>query len=197
MAPSIADLSSTIAHHTSLLNTYFAENNLPAPTFAGTAPVDLNLPPELEQSRNIVLAATQDLHDLLLGPRELLFAHTHNLLLPLQLIHDYKLASLVPLDASISYAELAEKADLDVDRLTRILRLGIARRVFVEEEPGRVAHSSASRLIAEDERMEAWVGAGVHDMAPAAGRVVEALGKWGRGVGVGETVSIHKHLLLT
>ncbi|KAH7409862.1 putative O-methyltransferase [Phaeosphaeria sp. MPI-PUGE-AT-0046c] len=187
MAPSIAELSQTIAHHTKLLDAHFAEHGLPAPTFAASAPVDLDLPLALEHSRNVVLAATQDLHDLLLGPRELLFAHTHNLLLPLHFIHKYKIASHVPLDAAVSYADLAEKADLDEDRLTRILRLGIARRVFVEPEAGRIAHSSASRLMKEDERMEAWVGAGVEDMAPAAGRVVEALGKWGRGTGVGET----------
>jgi hypothetical protein len=43
--------------------------------------------------------------------------------------------------------------------------------------------------MAEDERMEAWVGAGILEMAPAAGRVVEALGKWGKGVEIGQTVS--------
>lgn len=53
---------------------------------------------------------------------------------------------------------------------------------------GKIAHSSASRLMAEDERMEAWVGAGIHEMEPAAGRVVDGLKKWRKGMDVWETV---------
>lgn len=136
MVQSISDLSQAIAHHTNLLNKYFADHNLPAPTFAANAPVDYNIPPELEQSRNVVIAATQELHDVLLGPRELLFAHTHNLLLPLHFIHEYKIAKLVPVEGSVGYEELAEKVGLDADRVRRILRLGIARRVFMELEEG-------------------------------------------------------------
>lgn len=71
--------------------------------------------------------------------------------------------------------------------------MGGGRGVRLTVIVGRIAHSSASRLMAEDERMEAWVGAGIQEMAPAAGRVVEAFGKWGKGVGVGETVS---HIIL-
>lgn len=134
---SIADLSQAIAHHTSLLTKYFSDNNLPSPSFAANAPVNLNLPPDLEQSRNIVIAATQDLHDILLGPRELLFAHTHNLLLPLHFIQEYGIAKLVPVDGAVGYEEVAEKMGLDEDRVKRILRLGIARRVFMEPEEGK------------------------------------------------------------
>jgi hypothetical protein len=72
----IASLSATISHHTQLLDTFLASNNLPHPSFDSDGPSDLQLAPHLEQSRAAILQATQELNDLLQGPRDLLFNHT-------------------------------------------------------------------------------------------------------------------------
>jgi hypothetical protein len=71
----VAELAATIAHHTQRIDSFLAENSLPYPTFDENGPADLQLPLELEQSRTNVLQASQELNDLLQGPRNLLFNH--------------------------------------------------------------------------------------------------------------------------
>jgi hypothetical protein len=71
----IAKLAAVVASHTKQIDDYLAEKALPEPSFDANGPVDLQLPPQLEQARAIVLQATQELNDLLQGPRELLFNH--------------------------------------------------------------------------------------------------------------------------
>ena len=71
----IATLAAAIAENTQRIDKYLEDNDLPHPGFDADAPADLGLPPELEQARVAVLQATQELNDLLQGPRELLFNH--------------------------------------------------------------------------------------------------------------------------
>ena len=71
----IAELATAVAYHTQQVDSYLAEQGLPCPSFESDGPVDLALPPNIEESRNIVLEASQELNDLLQGPRDLLFNH--------------------------------------------------------------------------------------------------------------------------
>ncbi|OKL62776.1 hypothetical protein UA08_01854 [Talaromyces atroroseus] len=174
----IAELASAVAQHTQRIDAYLAEKGLPYPSFEADGPADLGLPPDLELSRTLVLQASQELNDLLQGPRDLLFNHHHNSLVYLKAISRFDLANKVPLDGEIPFADLAASAGIDSAALTTILRFAIAQRIFREPRPGVIAHSSASRQIAEDTRVASWVGANVDDMWPAAERVVDALQKW-------------------
>jgi hypothetical protein len=85
---------------------------------------------------------------------------------------------------------------VDQSALTRILRLGIAHRIFCEPRPGVVAHSAASRQIAQDGRVESWIGSNVDDMGPAAARVVDALVKWPEAGEPNQTVSSFQRVWL-
>lgn len=71
----IAELANTVAQHTQRVDNYLAEEGLSYPSFEADGPLDLGLPPEIEESREIVLQASQELNDLLQGPRDLLFNH--------------------------------------------------------------------------------------------------------------------------
>ncbi|KAI0835695.1 putative O-methyltransferase [Hypoxylon sp. FL0890] len=174
----IAELAATIATHTSRVDTYLAEKGLPHPSFEADGPVDLGLPPDVEQSRNIVLEASQELNDLLQGPRNILFNHQHNQLLCLKFIAQFGIAKKIPLDGEITYEELAASIGIDSAAVCRILRFGIACRVFREPRLGVVAHSAATRQIAEDPAMADWVSSNVNDMWPSAEKVIDALAKW-------------------
>lgn len=77
----IAELSEAIATHSRLVDEYLSNNNLPQPSFDADGPSNFDLPPEIEGSRAQVLAATQELNDLLQGPRNLLFNHEVRVLL--------------------------------------------------------------------------------------------------------------------
>ncbi|KAI0516714.1 putative O-methyltransferase [Xylaria bambusicola] len=174
----IAQLASNVAAYTQQIDDYLNQKTLPHPSFDADGPVDLGLPPDIEQLRGAVLEATQELNDLLQGPRDLLFNHHHNQLLYLKLISRFDIAKKVPLEGEITYADLATSAGVDEAALCRILRLGIAHRVFREPRPGMIAHSAASRQIADDQAMADWVGACVNDMWPSAEKTVDALAKW-------------------
>ncbi|XXH04097.1 hypothetical protein Hte_010508 [Hypoxylon texense] len=174
----IAELATTVATHTNRLDSYLSKNGLPHPSFKADGPDDLKLPPDIEQSRSIVIEASQELNDLLQGPRNLLFNHEHNRLLYLKFISHFDLSHKVPVDGEITYEDLAASVGVDCAALRCILRFGIAFRVFAEPRPGVIAHSAASKQIAVDPNIADWVGANVDDMWPAAEKVVDALAKW-------------------
>ncbi|KAJ3578752.1 hypothetical protein NPX13_g1815 [Xylaria arbuscula] len=176
----IAQLASTVAAYTQQIDDYLTTHSIPHPSFDANGPVNLRLPPDLEQLLTALLDATQELNDLLQGPRDLLFNHHHNRLLYLKLISHFEIAKKVPIDGEISFGDLAANVGVNEAALTRILRLGIAHRVFREPRPGIIAHSAASRQIAEDRAMADWVSACVNDMWPSAERTVDALVKWPR-----------------
>ena len=71
----IAELAAAVAQHTQKIDNFLTANRLPYPSFDTHGPADLGLPPEIEQSRIAALQASQELNDLLQGPRDLLFNH--------------------------------------------------------------------------------------------------------------------------
>lgn len=77
----IAELAAVVASHTKQIDDYLTQNGLPQPSFDANGPAELQLPPNLEQARAVVIQASQELNDLLKGPRELLFDHHVCLLL--------------------------------------------------------------------------------------------------------------------
>lgn len=107
----------------------------------------------------------------------------------MKLISRFDLAAKVPVNGEITFIDLAASIGVDCTALTSVLRLGIAHRVFQEPRPGVIAHSAASRLIADDPRVASWVGANVDDMWPAAEKVIDALTRWPRATEPNQTVS--------
>ncbi|KAI1138547.1 putative O-methyltransferase [Hypoxylon sp. FL0543] len=174
----IAELAATIATHTDRVDTYLSEKGLPHPSFEADGPVDFGLSPDLEHSRNLVIEANQELNDLLQGPRNILFNHQHNQLLYLKFITQFGIAHRIPLDGEMSYEELAAGIGVDSAAVCRILRFAIANRIFREPRPGVVAHSAASRQIAQDPAIADWASANVNEMWPSAEKAVDALIKW-------------------
>jgi hypothetical protein len=89
------------------------------------------------------------------------------------LIH--ALAKLVPVDSTITLAQLQTKTSLDPINLARVLRMAMTNGIFREPTPGVIAHTAASRVLAEDEDLQAWVGFNGEDILPAAGHVLQSL----------------------
>ena len=76
----IAELACIIASKTAQIDGFLAMNDLPPP-FDNEAPLDLHLPQDLEAARNLVIDASTELKELLLGPKELLLSHVVGLAL--------------------------------------------------------------------------------------------------------------------
>ena len=73
-------------------------------------------------------------------------------------VYHFKIAEAVPLNENISYVELAKKTNLEATNLRRLVRHAMTNHIFKEPSPGYVAHTSSSRLLAEDAQLQAWVG---------------------------------------
>lgn len=69
----IAELTAIISENTQKVDQYFAANNLSPLSFDCDAPLDFPVPSsnkDIQHARRIVVNATQELHDLMVGPRE-------------------------------------------------------------------------------------------------------------------------------
>ena len=54
----------------------------------------------------------------------------------------------------------------------------MTNHIFCEPYPGAIAHTAASRLLATDDNLVAWVGFNSEDIFPAAAHTLEALKKF-------------------
>lgn len=64
-------LAQKIASETEKVEAYFKNNDLLTPSFDADAPGDFPImPDDVSRSRREVIHATQELHDLMVGPRE-------------------------------------------------------------------------------------------------------------------------------
>ncbi|KAK4137039.1 S-adenosyl-L-methionine-dependent methyltransferase [Trichocladium antarcticum] len=176
-------LARKIASETETLETYMRENNLPMPSFEVDAPADFpTLPADIQRSRQEVICATRELGLLAHGPRESLRWGVWEFLdvLALTAVNHYEIGKswgtkLFPVDSTITLTELQSRTSLDPINLARLLRLAMANGIFREPAPGVIAHTAASRVLAEDEDMQAWVGFNGEDIFRASGHVLQSL----------------------
>ena len=90
----------------------------------------------------------------------------------LHAILHFSLAELVPLRTSISFTDLATLVPLHEYDIRRIIRHAIAHhRVFCEPTPGVVAHSAASRVLAENAGIRNALGMLFEESWPAFAKV--------------------------
>ncbi|CAN8100773.1 unnamed protein product [Discula destructiva] len=168
---SMSGLAETISAETAKLEKYLKDNGLPMPSFGVDAADDFpKLPDEIQKSRLKIIHATKQLRDLTVGPKEGVRWGVWNFLdvLALQIINNYGLAKLVPLDHPIPLTTLATLTTLDPVNLARTLRTAMTSHIFTEPTPGLIAHTAASRLLATDDELAAWIGFNAEDIFPAA-----------------------------
>lgn len=68
----IVELSEIIHEHTCIVDDYLASNGLPTPSFDVSHPPKVPVPPEIERSQHAILAATDELTALIMGPAMML-----------------------------------------------------------------------------------------------------------------------------
>ncbi|KAK4168692.1 S-adenosyl-L-methionine-dependent methyltransferase [Cladorrhinum sp. PSN259] len=171
-------LAQQITKDTEKLEAYMKENNLPLPSFEVDSPADFpKLPDEVSQSRKRIINATKELGLLAHGPRESVRWGIWDFLdvMALQAVNHYGIAKLFPADSTITFAELQNKTTLDPINLARLVRMAMTNGIFREPSPGVIAHTAASRVLAEDDDLQAWVGFNGEDIFPAAAHVLDAL----------------------
>lgn len=73
-----------------------------------------------------------------------------------------------PVGSTATYAQIAAKVGIDEMNVRRFLRHAMTNRIFKEISPGVVAHTAASKVIAEERSMQDWLGFCTEDMSPVS-----------------------------
>ena len=94
-----------------------------------------------------------------------------NDVLSLGAVYRYKMASSFPVNETISFEALSTICGLNEVDLRRMVRHAMTNHIFQERE-GRVAHTAASRVLAEDDRINDIVGLMCEEMFPGAAKVL-------------------------
>ncbi|KAL1870013.1 hypothetical protein VTK73DRAFT_2822 [Phialemonium thermophilum] len=171
-------LAQRIAAATTTLEAYFRDHGLPPPGFGPEdAPDFPKLPDDMQKLRQEIIYATKELRELAIGPRESVrwSVWGHLDVMALQVLNHFGIAKLFPAGETITLSELQKKTPLDPVNLARLLRLAITNKLFAEPSPGVIAHTAASRALAEDEDLQAWVGFNTEDIFPASAHVLQSL----------------------
>lgn len=156
--PSILALAQNILELTQDMTKYLQVNGIAAPTFA----LDSGDPPNTPEYRKIHASLKTNLEDLsrlIDGPRKWLreFCCSGYDLGALQIALDFEFFTLIPADGGLTLQELAQKAGLDLDRTSRVVRQLMTYKFFHEHRPGFITHSSTSLVMREDENLRSVV----------------------------------------
>ena len=87
------------------------------------------------------------------------------------------MAQKVPLNGDISFTELAKQCGVEEPDMRCIVRFTIVHhRTFCEPRIGHVAHTAASRQLAENEHLRDGIGLMFDDFYQSFARVGKAIG---------------------
>ncbi|KAJ5266788.1 O-methyltransferase [Penicillium angulare] len=164
----LANAEQVLSQAQKLVN-YLKENQSGEITFkATTAPTPNNS--HYDALRLPLAESLEDLNLLVNGPMQWLrkYICSFHELSAWQAALRRRLFSLVPLDKPIHFRDLATAADIDEDRLCRIMKVLTTRRCFEELTEGVFAHSSLSASIAQNKELELCTAFQLDEMFEAA-----------------------------
>ncbi|KFY76985.1 hypothetical protein V499_03505 [Pseudogymnoascus sp. VKM F-103] len=178
-------LSWVITKNASIVSHYLEANHLPQPSRESDGPSTIlpsGSPQKVQQARQEIIAAALEILQLAIGPSEFLpnLATGFQYVSCLSWLCQYKIFHLVPLDSTISYAELATAASVPEQRLKSIIRMVLTNSLFREQPNGKhVGHSATSALLARNEDVYAYATYMCAKSAPTAIHMAEAQKRWG------------------
>jgi len=106
----------------------------------------------------------------------------------MQAIVRFNMATSFPIHEEASFAEISEACGIRELDVRRILRHAMTQHIFCEPQKGVVAHTAASRILAEDSQMADWVGVNTDELWQAASQTVNAMVKYPGSQEPNETV---------
>ena len=216
VSPQIIKLAQSIAQNTAIVNDFLLSKGIPPPSFdvdaPSESPVPQDTPPGIEAARVAVVDATLELHDLMLGPRDYLMSYTvgspsqyrilsmpetdktrnkqHDELIGMQAISRFGIAKSFPVGEEATFETISKACNLDESITRRLLRYAMTQRIFHEPRKNVVAHTAASKLLAEDQVFSDWVGVSTDELWQAAAQTLNAMVKSPNSQEPNETVRI-------
>ena len=95
------------------------------------------------------------------------------------MIYEFNLAQAVPINDSAKYEEISSKSGLAEALVRRFMRHAMGNHIFAEVSPDAVRHTAASRMMITDPGFFDAIGLETSELAPTAGRAIEALKRYG------------------
>lgn len=196
----ITELATIIADKTAVVDEYMKSRQLPSLSFEPDGPANIPIPPEeieVIAAQNAVISSTQELHDLMKGPTEMLMGLcvstrsgapdceadipcfkiiNPNDVLSLQAVYHFKLASSFPINGATTYTDLSAACGLNEADLRRLVGHAMTNHIF-QEQNGMIVHTAASRILVDNVMMRDIVGVFCEEMFPGTARV-SALETW-------------------
>ncbi|KAL2849106.1 O-methyltransferase-domain-containing protein [Aspergillus pseudodeflectus] len=181
------DIVTKLLQDVRALHDYLDTSGLPHPSFdKNTPPVVLpnDAPLEVQNAREQIMDAALRLFRLAAGPSDHISqARTaYEDIATLQWLWHFQIFDLVPAEGSISYPELAGKANVAVAHAKSIIRMAITAGLFEEPTPQQVSHSATSLYIRNSEPNRTWAAWVCDVSVPAAAAMVAAQTKWPRSL---------------
>lgn len=94
-----------------------------------------------------------------------------NDVLSLGAVYHYEMASSFPINETTSFEALSTACGMNEIDLRRMVRHAMTNHIFQERE-GRVAHTAASRVLAENDRFNDIIGLMCEETFPGAAKVL-------------------------
>ncbi|ETS84291.1 hypothetical protein PFICI_02316 [Pestalotiopsis fici W106-1] len=148
---SLSELAQLIQIRTVSIEGGLKSAGIPQPSFDAAAPAVLPIGSELEDIRDDLIEALDELRALVLGP----VGHLFSSMLPvpainatLHGIYRFRIAQHLGPNETISHSQLAERCGLPEADLRRYLRMATSLRLFDEPEKGMVRHNAPSAFLA-------------------------------------------------
>ncbi|KAK2003340.1 O-methyltransferase [Colletotrichum falcatum] len=165
------------------LKHHLASNGHPQPSFEATGPAEYpSLDPEAEVTRQQLREAAKTLLELASEPDDVLTEDLFNKVHDLNAfayVSRFEIAQHIPIHGSVSYPDLASETGTGLGQLKRALRHLMTLRVFVEPEPGRVAHTASSRRLVDSRGVRLYNEFVSRDSFKLAAFQLDAIDRWG------------------
>ncbi|KAI8950854.1 S-adenosyl-L-methionine-dependent methyltransferase [Xylaria longipes] len=180
----LEELSWLITKNASIVSEYLSAHDLPQPSFRADGPsstLPKDSPRSILQARQNLMEASLKIFQLAIGPSEFLpnLATGFQYVSSLSWLCHFKIFHLVPVDGTISYVDLADRAKVPEQRLKSIIRMAMTNMLFLETGRGEVSHSATSALFVRNPDVYAWATYMCANSAPTAMSMAAAHERWG------------------
>ncbi|KAB5575394.1 putative O-methyltransferase, partial [Coniochaeta sp. 2T2.1] len=165
------------------LTGYLDDKGYPRPSFERDTPTTVlgnDASQDAQSARERIMSHALQLYHLAAGPSEYLatLQTGYHYIAALQWLCHVKIFDLVPLEGTIDYASLADKAGVPTARLKGILRMAMTSQLFTEVADQQVAHTATSAWLRTNQNSRDWAIFMCDISAPTALAMAAAHQKW-------------------
>ncbi|KAH9844670.1 Hydroxyindole O-methyltransferase [Teratosphaeria destructans] len=184
--PTVTPLShfaESIGQNLSILDDYYHGACQAPPSFQACSAADVlpkDAPLEVKEARASAMDQSLEVFEVLSGPTKVLSNLTiaYQTIAALRWLCHFNVLRLVPEQGSITFAELAQRANVSEAALKTVARMAMTAHLLHEPEPETLAHTAASKAIAESQPFHDWAVHIAKEAIHIAMSMVEATERW-------------------